>query len=185
MLVASLAADVGASDSAYDEIIQKLDGITNRLDELTASQINITSALDALQKQVVRVALCPAGWKRIGNSCYVFSSQKANQTDAQRACGRLAPGAHLASVHADSLQAVKALMVSSGRYWFWLGLQRVSDGWQWSDGSETDVLDWAPGKPDNKGGDQDCVFWASGSGQWDDYRCSNSHYYLCQLDLAQ
>jgi len=138
--------------------------------------------------KLLKLQPCPdSSWKRIGTSCYVVSNQTATQPDAQLACDRLVPGAHLASVHADSLQEIQALLASSGtgRRFVWLGLEKVGDVWAWSDGSSLDVTDWGPYQPDNRE-NEDCVFWFSFSEQWLDIRCSFSDlsYYLCQLDLA-
>jgi len=159
MCFVSLAAAVGATDP-YGEIFQKLDQIigelsaaehraasrTVRLDDIAARLDNLTLALDALQQQVDRASTllpCPVGWRRIGTSCYIISSEDAWVSDAERACDRLAPGAHLASVHAETQQGINDMIASSGRPGVWIGLQRAGDTWAWSDGSVLDVTNWS------------------------------------------
>jgi len=204
MCAACLAAAVGATDP-YGEISQKLDQIigeqsaaehraasrTVRLDDIAARLDNLTSALDALQQQVDRASTllpCPVGWRRIGTSCYIISSEEAWVSDAERACDRLAPGAHLASVHAESQQGINDMIASSDRPGVWIGLQRAGDTWAWSDGSVLDVTNWSPGQPDNSGGDEDCGYWRSDTvkpqeKKWNDYSCDSDGFYLCQLDI--
>ena len=193
MWIASLTAAVGATEPSYSEIVQKLDRIIGeqlaadhhaasrdvRLDDITARLDNLTSAIDALEQRL----LCPAGWRRINNSCYVVPSQQANTSDGERACDRHAPGAHLASVHAASQQEMKALLASSGREEVWLGLRRAGDGWAWSDGSGLDVTDWDQEEPDNRK-NEDCGYWVSSSGKWKDGFCRYAIHIMCQLDLA-
>ncbi|RWS20085.1 hypothetical protein B4U80_00267 [Leptotrombidium deliense] len=78
-------------------------------------------------------------------------------------------------------------------YWFrssflaystFIGLKRESNGWQWIDGKPFSYSNWAPGQPDNEGGNEKCVeFWNGGTsyGLWNDLPCDFSRYTVCKM----
>ncbi|KAF5899458.1 macrophage mannose receptor 1-like isoform X6, partial [Clarias magur] len=57
----------------------------------------------------------------------------------------------------------------------WIGLYR--DTWKWSDGSNATNIPWAPGKPDNSLGKQNCA--VLNNGQFIDSPCTDSNYFFC------
>jgi len=60
--------------------------------------------------------------------------------------------------------------------------------WVWSDGSEVTYTSWAPGEPNNSGGNQDCghMNWQGTVGaDWDDIQCSVSKPFICQGDVVE
>jgi MYXO-CTERM domain-containing protein len=60
--------------------------------------------------------------------------------------------------------------------------------WVWSDGSEVTYTSWAPGEPNNSGGNQDCghMNWAGVVGaDWDDIQCSVTKPFICQGDAVE
>jgi MYXO-CTERM domain-containing protein len=62
-----------------------------------------------------------------------------------------------------------------------------SGEWVWSDGSEVTYTSWAPGEPNNSGGNQDCghMNWAGTVGaDWDDIRCDVAKPFICQGDAV-
>ena len=63
---------------------------------------------------------------------------------------------------------------------FWLGGKRNEGKWQWSDGSQWSYTQWAPGQPDNKTKDEDCLA-TTGDGMWEDTSCEANHYAICDL----
>ncbi|KAI5086999.1 secretory phospholipase A2 receptor-like isoform X1, partial [Silurus meridionalis] len=57
----------------------------------------------------------------------------------------------------------------------WIGLYR--DTWKWLDGTIASNLPWAPGRPDNYGGNYNCgVIY---NRLYYDVPCSNQYYFLC------
>ena len=58
--------------------------------------------------------------------------------------------------------------------WPWIGGRRDPgnpDKWFWSDGTPWDYTNWAPGEPNDLGG-EDCAEFLS-SNVWNDQSCSN------------
>jgi hypothetical protein len=56
----------------------------------------------------------------------------------------------------------------------WLGGYRVSGGWAWADGAAFSYSNWAPGEPNNYGGDENYLMFLSSTGAlmndtWNDY----------------
>ncbi|XP_072042783.1 uncharacterized protein [Amphiura filiformis] len=66
---------------------------------------------------------------------------------------------------------------------YFVGLRdETNEGvYQWSDNSQYDYTNWAPGQPDNYGSDQDCVaVWPHQDGKWKDNQCTRQYPYICQ-----
>ncbi|XP_078573043.1 collectin-10-like [Branchiostoma floridae x Branchiostoma japonicum] len=66
----------------------------------------------------------------------------------------------------------------------WIGLhdQGEEGSFEWVDGSALGTYNnWAPGQPDNRGGNQDCVyyfvFWGN---KWADSPCDFPAHFICQ-----
>jgi len=187
-----LDAQLALVRAAQDEGTKSLKNLTSRLDkelaEVRACTPNCTTPEPTPTPTTPTPQhTCPDGWSRVRDHCYVVSDQKASWDDAQTACAGLTPGGHLASVHADTLSDVNAIIATGGLY-TWLGLERTSDGgWAWSDGSGLDITNWASGLPYQRGGRSsstaNCVS-SDTSGKWGDARCSASLHFLCQVEAA-
>jgi len=188
--------------AAYGQLNE---GLTRRLDEMASVQNasllhlktldarldNIIASLNTLLAAKPKCSgWCPAGWRRVHDHCYLLSDHTTTWYDAQTACEDLTHGGHLASVHAETLSAVNAIIASSGHPDIWLGLRRTRDdeGWAWSDGSGLDITNWLHGQPDNPGvkassSTSNCV-GSTSSGQWFDYPCAHPFHYMCQVEAA-
>ena len=94
-------------------------------------------------------------------------------------------GGDLASIHSEA-ENREAFALTGGRD-TWLGLNGEEDehNYVWSDGTPTDYHGWAPGEPNNFGGDEDCGGYWSGrnNGRWDSMfggaSCSGELAYIC------
>lgn len=117
---------------------------------------------------------CSAGWLQFGESCYRVLRSGSSYGDAKKRCQGVA--AHLASVRDQNEQDFVQRLCD--RRMCWLGLQEHSqtEAWYWIDGSPKAFANWAPGEPNNAGGNTDenaCVMnfnfqWAiHDAGAWD------------------
>ena len=94
-------------------------------------------------------------------------------------------GGELASIHSEA-EHREAFALTGGRD-AWIGLNDEEDEGNhvWSDGTPMDYHGWAPGQPNNYGGDEDCGGYWSGrnNGRWDDMfggaSCSSELAYIC------
>ncbi|KAK1163357.1 killer cell lectin-like receptor subfamily F member 2 [Acipenser oxyrinchus oxyrinchus] len=89
-------------------------------------------------KEAEQCELCPEEWKKGHNgSCYFISTQYDSWDFANESCSKL--GAHLAVI-ADKEELKTIQHVSTGGYFYWIGLSRKwSDGqWRWVDNTQHD-----------------------------------------------
>ena len=64
----------------------------------------------------------------------------------------------------------------------WLGgTDAALDGtYTWDTGESFVYSAWAPGEPNNVGGDEDCLELRTGS--WNDQSCGSPRGYVCEID---
>ena len=89
-------------------------------------------------------------------------------------------GATLASLESESEQTSMYTMVGSGGSW--TGLTDFLDEgvMSWTDGTLLDYTNWNNGQPNNRDGNQHCVFMRGSDGKWDDIVCKRTEPFLCQ-----
>ena len=128
-----------------------------------------------------RASICQVGVPAL--SRYSFHSSPKSWHAAREDCQ--SRGGDLASIHSEA-ENREALALTGGRD-TWLGLNGEEDehNYVWSDGTPMDYHGWAPGQPNNYGGDEDCGGYWSGrnNGRWDDMfggaSCSSELAYIC------
>eukprot|EP00092_Neocalanus_flemingeri_P046978 GFUD01053058.1.p1 GENE.GFUD01053058.1~~GFUD01053058.1.p1 ORF type:complete len:171 (+),score=17.36 GFUD01053058.1:62-574(+) len=121
---------------------------------------------------------CPTGWQKYGTNCYKYFAAPLSWSDAESVC----------VLHQGWLATIE----SAGENGFingiattdaWIGgfriLPAVSPFWAWVDGSTLSYTNWASGKPDNGGGNQNCVQMYT-NGYWDDVGCEVRKAYVCE-----
>jgi hypothetical protein len=102
-------------------------------------------------------------------SPFVYISTVQPWVAHRAACQAL--GGDLASIHsAAENAAVLAVIPQSAAPWIG-ATDAVSEGtWRWSDGTPWDYSNWAPGEPNDEGGNEDCALLYA-SGAWNDGQC--------------
>ncbi|XP_013880207.1 galactose-specific lectin nattectin isoform X2 [Austrofundulus limnaeus] len=105
---------------------------------------------------------CPPGWKPFEGRCYVFLKGEAEWAVAERHCNFL--GGNLASISSKKQHDFLREMIfkdtgTNKRTWVGANDAVKEGGWLWSDGTKFDKTYsfWAPGEPDNRGGNQNCM----------------------------
>ncbi|XP_029112231.1 C-type mannose receptor 2-like [Scleropages formosus] len=116
------------------------------------------------------------------NQSYIFINQ-SNRTwmEAQRYCRE--NHTDLVSVRNQTENDLIHGMINVGTF-VWIGLYK--DYWQWSDQRNSSFRYWAPGKPDNNTGNENCTVASitqTLNGTWDDRQCGENHPFLCYDDL--
>eukprot|EP00058_Branchiostoma_floridae_P010020 XP_002595508.1 hypothetical protein BRAFLDRAFT_69086 [Branchiostoma floridae] len=128
---------------------------------------------------------CASGYQRYDGTCYRAYGDRKSYDDAKAKCA--ADGGRLVAPKTESLDTfIMGLVQANGGGDHWIGLDdRASEGvWTFSDGTQMQNCDfkkWAPGEPNNNGG-QDCVqYWAGAGNRWDDDTCSRQKKFICQI----
>ncbi|XP_070175303.1 macrophage mannose receptor 1-like [Littorina saxatilis] len=131
--------------------------------------------------------VCQQGWSAQGEYCYqLATTSQRSWPEARYAC--TVSGGNLASVHSmDEMTFLSQLFMTTQGVDttanVWLGLSKgLSDGFRWSDGTETEFDNWADGEPSDtdSGQHQDCVQAAISDGTWNDVDCFDANYYVCK-----
>ena len=124
-------------------------------------------------------------------STFIFHAERKSWHAARDACR--AAGGDLASIHsAAENDEAYALGLNGEERWLGLNGEEREDVWVWSDGSPMDYDGWAPGEPNNYGGDEDCGgYWSGRAAEspekpkgWDSLgggaSCSAEYPFICR-----
>ncbi|PIO64625.1 lectin C-type domain protein [Teladorsagia circumcincta] len=116
---------------------------------------------------------CPSEWTYYSktDACYkAFLDSAFDQ--AETVCQ--STGGHLTSIHSDEENLFVSSLTHMGieyrteKHLTWIGLRKpgfpVNSTWAWTDGSVVDYLLWAPGKPQDITGIQNCAQKCHGAG---------------------
>lgn len=80
---------------------------------------------------------------------------------------------------------VSFVAVSSSIYWIGLS-DLVESEFRWTiDQEVASYKNFADGQPNNSGGNQDCIYFNSVTGTWEDAPCGNGYKYICENDICK
>ncbi|XP_069468592.1 C-type lectin mannose-binding isoform-like [Ambystoma mexicanum] len=134
--------------------------------------------------------MCPIcgihNWARIGNVCYRVFTSKSTFASAEMYCRGRIRGGRLASVHSSRDNARVSLLLRGRAPRAWLGGLHLHQGkiFIWSDGSTYNFQNWAPGEPNNSGGQEFCIEMYA-NGQWNDLACQHKQSFICEYRLKR
>lgn len=119
---------------------------------------------------------------RSGNTLFCFDPRPRTWEDARVAC--MARGGDLAYIaSSDEAAAINdafgAHLQVPAALAFGLS-EPVNEGeWRWASGEPLSFRSWAPGEPNDMGG-EDCAQWITTTGQWNDIDCRTPQGYVCE-----
>ncbi|XP_076033569.1 lymphocyte antigen 75-like isoform X2 [Oratosquilla oratoria] len=128
---------------------------------------------------------CRDGWERFSGKCYKVFQNPVTWEKAEEKC--VGFGGHLTSVHSveeqnfihnlDGVSSIDSRLVA-----IWVGLSMLSDeeGYEWSDSSALNHLNWAEGQPDSHNGRERCVAVNRVNFQYSDYVCESYKPFICK-----
>ncbi|XP_078615018.1 uncharacterized protein LOC144884059 isoform X3 [Branchiostoma floridae x Branchiostoma japonicum] len=131
---------------------------------------------------------CPSGYVKFQDSCFKFSSDQKNYSDARSACQ--AAGGLLAmpkDVATNNFLVNQLTRYHDGsNAWFGLTDLAQEGTFVWEDGTLlTGWSNWYPGQPDNANFGEDCALWKNTYGyKWNDEPITGSYYYVCEVSIA-
>ncbi|XP_056098620.1 asialoglycoprotein receptor 1 isoform X1 [Rhinichthys klamathensis goyatoka] len=172
--VSDLTSSV-ASLSSKQQISE--DRVMNALKDLKSNMRNRTADVPVT---------CKSGWILFKSSCFLFSDNKLNWTEAQDYCK--AQGALLLKIEEDD-EEWAFLNNHTIPELYWVGLTDQDTGqWRWADDTPYTMNKerWDPGQPDNwkehglgeEG--EDCGHFAF-TGKLNDSHCSNKMRFVCRV----
>lgn len=129
---------------------------------------------------------CPPGWSDSENKCfklfrYTDSNDKLDWYEAESYCKKL--NGNLASF--TSIKQIDNVLANNGIFSFndvsiWIGLNKISGGYEWSDGTPSGFFYWDFNQPDDMNGVQNCVELKANS-RWRSAFCYVNKDWLCSL----
>ncbi|XP_045207888.2 CD209 antigen-like protein A [Mercenaria mercenaria] len=129
---------------------------------------------------------CPDGWTSHGAKCYHFSHDEESLPVAALVCQQM--GGTLAEIETAEENVYLTSEVKLLKNYFWIGLTDVQEEgvWRWYTSkrllTSTGFSSWAPGRPDNVGGKENCG-QIRPDGLWGDTTCHTFNFYICEKPL--
>ncbi|XP_078496274.1 C-type Lectin CRL-like [Lissotriton helveticus] len=123
-------------------------------------------------------------WGRVGNTCYKLFNSRVSYASAELSCRRRISGGRLASIHSSGENQVLVGLFPCGVPSAWVGGLYLQQGksFIWTDGSDINYQNWAPGEPNNINGKEFCMEMYK-SGKWNDLFCYTQRVFICEYRL--
>ncbi|XP_063865667.1 C-type lectin lectoxin-Lio3-like isoform X2 [Scylla paramamosain] len=162
-----------------------MDALTERNLGKWTCRVYLDGATLKLEKTVGKALDCPQPFSQIGTECYyIHRAHKMNWDSAREFCQDLHQNTDLAVLDdCHQFQLVwNKIVVDYEKIWYWIGGSDRHDpgSWHWVTGEQVPMGTpfWLPGSPDNNGG---CLDLSSSHGYFNDYNCSSTSYFICQI----
>ena len=136
---------------------------------------------------------CEDGWSLLWyeSRCFKYFGARLSWNDARVACQN--EGADLVSIPDEYTNAflMELIPEDSTETWVLIGGHKVNGSFSWVDGTPWEYERWAPGRPDNHWGNEDCLniyakqYNTTGlRSYWNDITCDGTHIsgvrpYIC------
>ncbi|CAH1240058.1 VCAN [Branchiostoma lanceolatum] len=108
------------------------------------------------------VTSCPLYWIPWEGACYRFFDHALTWRQAERMCALFA--SHIVSIHGpEENNFVYGLTAHYVRTWIGFNDINADGEFTWTDGTDENYVNWAPGQPDEAYSGEDCgEFWDKG-----------------------
>jgi hypothetical protein len=150
----------------------------------SSSVASSTAASTAVSSSSSGCPNCPCPSAVFGGRTFLFCQDMRTWPEAEMFCAGL--GGHLASIHSTAendfiFQEINAF--SHDKAWIGFNDRAVEGTFVWTDASPSDFTDWAPGEPNNAGGNEDCGqldrFYPDET--WNDEPCDEALRFVCEI----
>lgn len=123
-------------------------------------------------------------WRRFGNTCYKLFTSKVSFANAELYCRRRISGGRLASIHSRMDNQLLATLYPCVATRAWVGGLHLQQGtsYIWTDGTDFNYQNWAPGEPNNLHGKEFCMEMYR-TGKWNDMPCNSQQFFICEYHL--
>ena len=156
----------------------------------TTTTAAITTTTPPTTTTTTTPCTCDQGWDVFGDQCYFYGTDMKSWFGAEEHCKE--EGGHLASVSTSAIEDyVLNEIEKRGMDWVWFGGNDIEkEGvWKWPDHTPWEFTSWAPGEPNNGGGNQDCLHSYCGHHwdgcKWFDGKCILSKAFVCSKNICQ
>ncbi|XP_077118562.1 uncharacterized protein LOC143774687 isoform X5 [Ranitomeya variabilis] len=168
-LVSPVQDSINKEKETWKENLMKMNQTLVKELELLKSDVK------TIKKVLGLCTSCPAGWSRLGSSCYSFSTSHQTWQNSQEECRKRDSSLLILKSNME-LDAVRPL---TGNKRFWIGLKKGNGNtWLWVDGTMAVYTNWNIGEPNNAAQREHCTEMIAGG--WNDFDCDKAIDYICQ-----
>ncbi|MEC7983936.1 MAG: MopE-related protein, partial [Myxococcota bacterium] len=128
-------------------------------------------------------ASCPCNFYTFEDSSYYFCEQSLRWPWAEFVCQFT--NYELVAINSQAendFVYATAMTISTNQWWTGLNDRALEDDFVWSNGDPLTYENWEAAEPNDSGG-EDCMSLNQfGDDLWNDNRCSNSYYFVCETN---
>ncbi|XP_018416315.1 PREDICTED: C-type lectin domain family 17, member A-like [Nanorana parkeri] len=144
-----------------------------RVNQTFGKEINgLKSEILTLKREMGLCTSCPAGWTRVGPTCYYLSTSHKTWDESRKECVK--SGSSLLIL--PKKEKLEPLLTITGNKRFWIGLRKLNGLWKWVDNTNPEFTSWNSGEPNNYDRREHCTEMIAGG--WNDLDCSNTIDYI-------
>ena len=151
---------------------------------------------------------CPSLWTRFNKQCYRYFGYRMSWHDAESYCNNFSPPSNTENNQIAHLVAVNSFDEQNFMYKYWESSRESSNSvsnlmwvgfykptgtnyFQWSNRDDVVYTNWDTNRPNNIGGNEDCVEMWEGQGQldphkiksWNDRPCEHKMSFMCEMKM--
>ncbi|KAM9856962.1 C-type lectin domain family 4 member M-like [Aulostomus maculatus] len=172
------------TDKMVKNLMNETDKLKRELKDCNASDIKtLREERDQLKKKLSDfIHYSQRGWDYFKWSFYHVSSTERDWEACTKYC--LQKGAALMTINSPEEQN----LISNWRDYMWIGLydKNRKGTWTWVDGTPLNTSYWGPGEPNNyKQTGEYCVEVWRNEMVWNDRKCEDQNYCICEKDLSR